>query len=109
MNYIKLQCFGFPNPQNRMGNGGRNELIGPGIVNLDFSIFKTFPLQRISERANVQLRMETYNLFNHADFSPPNDNNTLFDGSGNTVPLAGLLDQTTLTSRQIQFAAKLTF
>ena len=109
MNYIKLQCFAFPNPQNRMGNGGRNELIGPGIVNLDFSIFKTFPLQRISERANVQLRMETYNLFNHADFSPPNDNNTLFDGSGNTVPLAGLLDQTTLTSRQIQFAAKLTF
>jgi hypothetical protein len=108
-NYIKLECFAFPNPQNRLGNGGRNELIGPGIVNLDFSIFKTFPLRKFSEKANVQVRMETYNVFNHADFSPPNDNNTLFDGSGNTVPLAGLLDQTTLTSRQIQFAAKLTF
>jgi hypothetical protein len=108
-NYIKLECFAFPNPQNRLGNAGRNELIGPGIVNLDFSIFKTFPIRRISDKADVQLRMETYNLFNHADFSPPNDNNTLFDGSGNPVPLAGLLDQTTLTSRQIQFAAKLTF
>lgn len=108
-NYMKLQCFAFPNPQNRMGNGGRNELIGPGIVNMDFSIFKTAKLTKISEAANLQFRMETYNLFNHADFSPPNDNNTVFDGSGNPVPFAGLIDQTTLTSRQIQFAVKLTF
>jgi Carboxypeptidase regulatory-like domain/TonB-dependent Receptor Plug Domain/TonB dependent receptor len=110
--YIKLQCFDFPalvNGHPRLGNGGRNELIGPGLVNMDFSIFKNFPMKRISEAANLQFRVETYNLFNHPDFAPPNDNNTLFDGSGNPVPNAGFIDQTTLTSREIQLAVKFTF
>ena len=95
--------------QNRMGNGGRNELTGPGIVNLDFSIYKTFPVTKISERANLQFRVETYNLFNHADFAPPNANNTLFDSNANPVAGAGLIDQTTIPSREIQFALKLTW
>ena len=110
--YIKLECFVFPAPVNnhpRMGNGGRNELIGPGLVNMDFSIFKSFPLKRFSEAANLQFRAETYNLFNHADFAPPNANNTVFDGSGAPIPNAGLIDQTTLTSREIQLAVKFTF
>jgi hypothetical protein len=33
----------------------------------------------------------------------------LFDGSGNPVPNAGFIDQTTLTSREIQLAVKFTF
>jgi hypothetical protein len=110
--YIKLECFVFPAPVNghpRMGNGGRNELIGPGLVNMDFSIFKSFPLKHFSEAANLQFRAETYNLFNHADFAPPNANNTVFDGSGAPIPNAGLIDQTTLTSREIQLAVKFTF
>ncbi len=110
--YIKVDCFVFPAPVNlhpRMGNGGRNELIGPGLVNMDFSIFKSFPLKLISETANLQFRAETYNLFNHADFAPPNANNTLFDGSGTSIPNAGLIDQTTMTSREIQLAVKFTF
>jgi hypothetical protein len=95
--------------QNRMGNAGRNQLTGPGIVNLDFSIYKTFAISKISERANLQFRVETYNLFNHADFAPPNNNNTLFDSNANPVGGAGLIDQTTLASREIQFALKLTW
>jgi hypothetical protein len=63
-NYIKLQCFPLPmatpaiaaqcqpfGPQvgslpiagtcaNLLGNGGRNEIYGPGLVNFDFSVFK---------------------------------------------------------------------
>jgi hypothetical protein len=95
--------------QNRMGTAGRNELTGPGIINMDFSIYKTFPLSRFSERANLQFRVETYNLFNHADFAPPNANNTLFDQNANPVGGAGLIDQTTIASREIQFALKLTW
>jgi hypothetical protein len=112
VSYIKLQCFVFPalvNGHPRMGNGGRNALIGPGLVNMDFSIFKSFPIRRISETANLQFRAETYNLFNHPDFAPPNDNNTAFDGSGNLIPTAGFIDQTTLTSREVQLALKFTF
>jgi hypothetical protein len=108
LNYIKTECFAFPNPSNRMGNAGRNELIGPGIINLDFSIYKTVPLTKISETTNVQFRVEGYNVLNHADFSPPNSNNTIFDSTGNLVPGVGsLTDPTTLASRQIQLGAKL--
>jgi hypothetical protein len=84
-------------------------LTGPGIINMDFSIYKTFPLSRFSERANLQFRVETYNLFNRADFAPPNANNTLFDQNANPVGGAGLIDQTTIASREIQFALKLTW
>jgi hypothetical protein len=107
LHYIKTECFAFPNPSNRMGNANRNELIGPGIANLDFSIFKTIPLKMVDGVSNLQLRVETYNLLNHADFSPPNSNNTIFDSTGNLVPGVGsLTDPTTLSSRQIQLAAK---
>ena len=60
-------------------------------------------------KGNLQFRAEIYNLLNHTNFMPPNANNTVFDGSGNPVPGAGLIDQTTLTSRQIQFALKFAF
>jgi len=39
--YIKTQCFAVPNPITLRGNLGRNTIIGPGLVNLDFSLFKT--------------------------------------------------------------------
>ncbi len=106
---INLNCFAFPNPVNRMGNAGRNELIGPGIANIDFSAYKNTSLKWLSNSANLQVRAEIYNLLNHTDLSPPTDNMQIYDGSGNPIPFAGLIDQTTMTSRQIQLAVKLTF
>jgi len=47
-----LRCF------NLRGNAGRNILIGPGITNLDFSVFKNNRIKRISENFNVQFRAE---------------------------------------------------
>ena len=41
--YIKTQCLAFPNPANLYGNLGRNTVIGPGLSNLDFSLFKNNP------------------------------------------------------------------
>jgi hypothetical protein len=107
MNYIKLQCFAFPNPVTRLGNSGRNALIGPGLASLDVSVFKNNPIKRISETFNAQFRVEMFNIVNHANFLAPVDNDTVFDGSGNSVPGAGLIDSTATTSRQIQFALKL--
>lgn len=108
-NYIKLQCFAFPNPVNVLGNAGRNILIGPGLSNFDFSLFKNNPIKRISESFNIQFRAEIFNILNHANFQSPYDNNTLFDGSGNRVAGAGTLDATSTTSRQIQLALKLSW
>jgi hypothetical protein len=91
---------------NLLGNGRRNSIVGPGLVNLDMSLFKNNYLRRISEQFNIQFRMEIFNILNHANFNPPTANNQIFDGAGNPVGGAGLLNATATTSRQVQFAVK---
>ncbi len=101
-----LACF------NLRGNAGRNILVGPGITNLDFSVFKNNRIKRISENFNVQFRMEIFNIMNHANFAPPGpgDGNTdIFDGTGASNGIAGALLRTTIPERQIQFAIKFIF
>jgi len=105
-NYIKLQCFAFPNPTNVLGNGGRNIIVGPGLADFDFSLFKNIPIKRVSESFNIQFRAEIFNILNRANFNSPTDNQTVFDGSGLLIPTAGTIDGTSDTSRQIQFAIK---
>ncbi|HLJ13111.1 MAG TPA: TonB-dependent receptor [Bryobacteraceae bacterium] len=137
-NYIKSQCFSLPTAPNSAfwnancspappslggplasgdlscfnlrGNSGRNILIGPGLTNLDFSIFKNNYVRRISEDFNIQFRAEIFNILNHANFGPPTvgDGNTdIFDGTGAGNPIAGALVRTVTPERQIQFALKL--
>jgi hypothetical protein len=108
-----LQCF------NLRGNAGRNILIGPGITNLDFSVFKNNHIRRISENLNVQFRMEIFNIMNHANFAPPGpgDANTdIFASDGSSLSptlgnggTAGALVRTTIPERQVQFAIKIIF
>ncbi len=55
----------------QFGNEGRNAVRGPGIEDVDFSLFKTFPL---GESARLQFRAECFNIFNHPNFGlPEND------------------------------------
>ena len=105
-NYIKLECFTAPNPIKLLGNSGRNSLIGPGSVDIDLSIFKNNYIRRISENFNVQFRTEIFNLANRANFNSPTDHQTLFNQNGTATNGAGLIDGTSTTSRQIQFAMK---
>ena len=118
----QCQPFGFtpPNPPtdpgnpgipgtcaNLLGNAGRNSLVGPGLVNMDFSLYKNNPIKRISETFNVQFRMEIFNSLNHANYNPPTSNNMIFDGTGTLqVGVAGQITGTATTSRQLQFALK---
>ncbi|HWY70266.1 MAG TPA: carboxypeptidase regulatory-like domain-containing protein [Terriglobales bacterium] len=115
INYVRTQCFQFPNPTNRLGNAGRNILRGPGLSAFDFSVFKNNHIRRISEQFNVQFRVEAFNILNHSNFAPPLKNNAqnsaccvFFDQSGNVIS-SGKLDSTSTTSRQLQFALKLTW
>jgi hypothetical protein len=109
-NYMKLQCFAFPGPIATpgllRGTLSRNALFGPGLVDLDISLFKNTYIPRISERFNLQFRIEAFNLLNHPNFAPPLDNNTVFDDTGNPVAFAGEIDSTQTPSRQIQFGLK---
>lgn len=51
------------------GTGGRNQLRGPGMWNMDHSLFKTF---QPKERLKLQVRGEFFNIFNHANLLAPN-------------------------------------
>jgi hypothetical protein len=106
---VNGNAFGTP-PQcfNLRGNAGRNIIPGPGLTNLDFSLFKNNPVRRISETFNVQFRTEIFNILNHANFALPvePDNTDVFDNTGASTGTEGLLTKTTTDPRQIQFAIK---
>jgi hypothetical protein len=52
----------------RFGTAGFNTLRGPGVANLDLSVFRTFALRR---DMNLQLRVEALNATNTPHFSNP--------------------------------------
>jgi hypothetical protein len=54
----------------------------------------------------MQFRAEVFNLLNHANFGPPTLG--VFSGS-NVSTSAGVITATATSSRQIQFALKLSF
>jgi len=108
-------------PANTIGNLGRNTLIGPKLVNCDFSLFKQFALR---ETKTLQFRAEVFNIFNHPNFAVPNQANRtalvpFTDATGTTCPAgqtcarpnssAGTILSTVTTSRQIQFGLKFAF
>ena len=104
--YIRTQCFAVPTPITRLGNEGRNVLTGPGLLNLDASLFKNNYIRSVSEAFNVQFRAEFFNILNHTNFASPLDNSTLFNQDGSRVGNAGVIDATQTPSRQIQFGIK---
>jgi hypothetical protein len=68
------------------GNMGRNSLKGPSFKELNFSVFKDTP---ITERVNMQLRAEFFNIFNHPNFSNPNLPNFITDAANNGLDATG--------------------
>ena len=85
------------------GNLGRDALIGPGLADVDLSLFKSV---RVREKTTAQFRGEVFNVLNRANFASPNT--TVFS-SGAISPSAGLISSTVTSSRQIQFGVKLIF
>jgi hypothetical protein len=84
--YLNLSSFAAPctwgNPNNdgtsdetncipgtrHFGSEGRNSLIAPSFKEFNFSVFKE---TAVSERVNMTLRAEFFNLLNHPNFSNP--------------------------------------
>jgi Carboxypeptidase regulatory-like domain/TonB dependent receptor-like, beta-barrel len=53
------------------GGSGRNALTGPGYKNLDFGVTKRF---RITESTSISFLANFFNLFNHTNFTNPDNN-----------------------------------
>lgn len=56
-------------PVGTFGNTPRNFFRGPGYNYTDMSLYKDFHLN--SEARYVEIRLESYNVFNHANFAEP--------------------------------------
>ena len=84
--------------QNFWGNAGRNIIEGPGVKQMDFSLYKNIP---VGESKRLQFRTEVFNITNTPNFALP-----VVQVNSSTV---GLIRETTTSSRQIQFGLRLTY
>jgi hypothetical protein len=70
--YFDTSSFS-PEPVGTFGNVGRNFFNGPGYNYSNLQLYKDFPLLK-DNKAYIQLRLESYNVFNHTNFSEPDGN-----------------------------------
>jgi len=95
-NAFSLEPFG------TLGNEGRNNLHGPGINNTDLALIKEV---RLSETRKIEMRVESFNTFNHTQFRF-NNNITSFQNIN-----SGSFGQVTTAApgRIVQLGAKIYF
>lgn len=92
----------FANPAaGTFGNCAPRAFHGPGIQNVDLSLFKRFP---IKESWSVEFRTEFFNAFNHANF-----NNPSASIAASSLGSFGKSFSTVTDPREVQFALKLYF
>jgi hypothetical protein len=102
--WFNTSCVHRP-AQESWGNAPYAPLVGPGANNWDVALFKNIPIR---EKLTFQLRVVSYNAFNHTQFSDVN-NTARFDINGNQVN--NLFGQVSAAAnpRYLQFAARFKF
>jgi Carboxypeptidase regulatory-like domain/TonB dependent receptor-like, beta-barrel len=95
--WLNKSAFATPAPYT-FGNLGRNSLRGDWFKNVDFSVFREFP---ITEGKRFEFRAEMFNFTNSPTWGTPTNNmsNTNF----------GRIFGTRSTEREVQFSLKLYF
>ncbi|MGA8012386.1 MAG: carboxypeptidase-like regulatory domain-containing protein [Candidatus Acidiferrales bacterium] len=88
-------------PLGKLGNSRRRFFYGPGINNFDMQITKSV---RLTESKALDLRVEAFNAFNHAQFYGPG----AVDGEVNNTSTFGRI-VSAVDPRLVQLAAKFTF
>lgn len=102
--WLNIAAFAVP-PRGRWGTAGRSLLTGPGLVQFDLSLTKSFPF---AEGRDVEFRWEVYNAFNRAQLGNPATNISTPATFGRiTAPLNRNFG--TGTNRQMQFALRINF
>lgn len=108
-NWFNTSAIQQPLP-GQFGNSGRNILREPGINNWDIGIDKAFEL---SEKIQLQLRLETFNAFNHAEYGLDPTQAGVTPGQSAVGNVFGAPDFGKVTiarpGRIVQLGGKLTF
>lgn len=91
------------------GTLGRNAIRGPGFINTDLSLSKHLFLFR--EKLDSELRLDAFNVFNHANFANPNTNieSPLFGQVSSTVGSTTFGQSAISGARVLQVALHLRF
>ncbi len=84
------------------GNISRNKYYGPGIDNTNIQISKSFRYSGNDSNRFIQLRLESFNVFNHTNFNNPNGN------PDNGPNIAGVISSAA-AGRQTQLSGKIYF
>jgi hypothetical protein len=92
-----LNTAAFATASGHYGNAGRNILTNPGLFDIDFSVFKNFP---ITESKSIQFRWENYNFTNTPPLNAPDG--SLGSGAFGRITTAG-------NGREMQFALRFQF
>jgi len=94
--WFSTSSFAKPGPL-QFGTAARNDVVCPGRNNWNVAMFKGF---QFTERARFEFRAETFNTFNHTQFTSPISSVT----AANFGQITG-----TYNPRTFQFGAKLLF
>jgi hypothetical protein len=97
--YFNISLFK-PNAPGTPGDASRRYFYGPGSFNTDLALLKSVAL---SEAKAIQLRLETFNIFNHTQFFGPQ-----FVNGNISSPLFGEVVKAA-PPRLMQLAVKFTF
>ena len=108
-NWFNTAAFSQP-LAGQFGDSGRNILREPGLNNWDVGVDKTFAF---TERLHFQLRLETFNTFNHADYGLDPQTPGIGPGTsavGNSITGPGFGQVTVARpGRIVQLGGKFTF
>jgi hypothetical protein len=101
-------CVFQVNPAYTFGNVGRGSIFAPSSYDWDASIHKTIA---ITERVKSQLRLEAFNVTNHASYGSPGLSVLAQQSSGvlSTSSTLGQITSSSNTARQVQAALKILF
>ena len=83
------------------GTMGRNSIIGPGYANVDFTVFRRFPVRKMGEAGQITFRSEFFNLFNRPQLANPSTELGASD--------FGSITSTSADARILQFSLKIEF
>ncbi len=93
-------------PSTGFGNTGRNGAVGPGFADVDASFSKA---TSITERLKLQLKVDVFDIFNHASFGNPGTSATAGSASFGLITSTRFPVGDLGSSRQLQLSGKFTF